>query len=76
MISEGLCDTEEWNNDAENSTFHHTKNSNFKLQLNLTILMIYCIFDQINASLLNRRDFFKKTIKVIPQTFIYRNLST
>lgn len=23
MISEGLCDTEEWNNDAQNSALHY-----------------------------------------------------
>ncbi len=23
LISEGSCDTEDWSNDAENSTFHH-----------------------------------------------------
>ncbi len=23
MISEGSCDTEDWNNDAENSALHH-----------------------------------------------------
>ncbi len=25
MISEGLCDTEDWSNDAENSALHHKK---------------------------------------------------
>ncbi len=24
MISEGSCDTEDWNNNAENSTLHHS----------------------------------------------------
>ncbi len=25
MISEGLCDTEDWSNDAENQDLHHRK---------------------------------------------------
>jgi len=31
MISEGLCDTEDWSNDADNSALHHRN----KLHLNL-----------------------------------------
>ncbi len=27
MISEGSCDTEDWSNDAENSAFHHSRDS-------------------------------------------------
>ncbi len=35
MISEGLCDAEDWSNDAEYSAilkYIHTENSSFKLQ--------------------------------------------
>ncbi len=33
MISEGSCDTEDWNNDAENTALHH-------------INTLYCKVDQ------------------------------
>ncbi len=30
MISEGSCDTEDWSNDAENSTLHHKNKLHLK----------------------------------------------
>ncbi len=30
MISEGSCDTEDWNNDAENSALHHRNKLHLK----------------------------------------------
>ncbi len=69
MISEGSCDTEDWSNDAGNSAAH-LKNkflifkiySNIKHLFKIVIIFhtIYCIFDQINAALMSRRDFFQK----------------
>jgi len=34
IISEGSCDTEDWNNDAENSALHHRNTLYFKIHLN------------------------------------------
>ncbi len=31
MISEGLCDTEDWSNDAENQDLHHRKKLHFNI---------------------------------------------
>ncbi len=31
MISEGSCDTEDWNNDAENSAAHHRNKLRFAI---------------------------------------------
>ncbi len=31
MISEGLCDTEDWSNDAENTDFHHMNKLHFNI---------------------------------------------
>ncbi len=31
MSSEGSCDTEDWSNDAENSTLHHRNKLHFKI---------------------------------------------
>ncbi len=33
MISEGSCDTEDWSNDAENSTLHHRNKLHFTIYL-------------------------------------------
>ncbi len=67
MISEGSCDTGDWNNDAEKSAlitginyilkYNKTENHYFKLQIYSTILVFFCIFDQINGALMSRRDF-------------------
>ncbi len=77
MISEGSCDTEDWSNDAENSAliteincilkYIHIENI-FKLYR-----IFYCSFDQINAALVNRRDFFQKRKKseLLKIIFIY-----
>ncbi len=66
MISEGSCDTEDWSNDAENSALI-TGISNIKIEntpfiLYITLLL-YCVFDQINAALVIIRDFFQKQNK-------------
>ncbi len=58
MIYEGPCDTEDWNDDAENSaciteinhSLKYIKNENRYLKLYLNL---YCIFDQINAALVS-----------------------
>ncbi len=50
MISEGTCDTEDWSNDAENSTLHHrnklhfTKYSHRKQLLKIIISNILLYF--------------------------------
>ncbi len=65
MISEGSCDTEDSSNDAENTAFDHRNNIS-------QYYCFYCIFDQITAALVSRRDFFKKHLKkksYHPQTF-------
>ncbi len=69
MISEGSCDTEDWSNDAENTAAHHRNKLHFnryshrKTNLNWKniskLYCFYCIFDQINAALVSRRDFQK-----------------
>ncbi len=71
MISEGSCDTEDWSNDAENSAAHHSNKLHFNIYTHRNqlfyiliifhnITVFYCIFDQINAALVSRRDFFQK----------------
>ncbi len=64
MISEDHGDTEDCSNDAENTAliteiirYSHRK------QLFYIIIIFhcfYCMFDQINAALVNKRDFFKE----------------
>ncbi len=34
MISEGSCDTKDWNNDAENLALHHRSKLHFKIYYN------------------------------------------
>ncbi len=90
MISEESCDSEDWSNDAENSDLHHS-NINYKIYSNrqqvFEIVIIfhnnnyfYCIFDQINAALLSKRDSFKNhkisyniifTIKILSLLFLF-----
>ncbi len=48
-IFEGSCDTEDWSN--ENSGYNMLKKG--------TILLFYSIFNQINAALVSKRDFFE-----------------
>ncbi len=69
MISEGSCDTEDWSNDAENSALNHRNKLHFHIcsnrkQLfsvkNISQYCFCCIFDQINAVLVNRSDLFIK----------------
>ncbi len=40
MISEWLCDTEDWSNDAENSDLHHMNNLKYIQIDNLSICNI------------------------------------
>ncbi len=46
-------DTEDWSNDAENTALHHRNKLHFNIYSNrkqfFTILLFYCIFDQING---------------------------
>jgi len=50
MISEGSCDTEEWSNDAENSTSHHRNKLHFKIYSNRKQLFeIVIIFHNITV---------------------------
>ncbi len=53
MISEGSCDTEDWSNDAENSALHHRNKLHFNIHIKY-------IFNQMNASLVNKRDVSQK----------------
>ncbi len=63
MISEGLCDTEDWSNDAENSALHHRNKLHFKIYSNRNLFFLnwnnmsrfYCIFDQTNPGLMSLR---------------------
>ena len=48
MISEGSCDTEDWSNDAENPAILNCNN--------ISQYYCFCIFKQINAVLVSRRD--------------------
>jgi len=70
MISKGSCDTEYWSNDAENSALHHRNKLDFKIYLNRKQLAIFscCIFDQINAALVSRRDLFETHLKNIEKS--------
>ncbi len=69
MISEGSCDTEDWSNDAENSALirgtsyilKYIQTENILYYNNISqCYCFYCIFDQINAALVTRKDFIKK----------------
>ncbi len=70
MISERSCDTQDWSNDTENSALHHRNKLHFKMYYNKKYILICnnvskysCIFDQINAALLSKRDFFQKHLR-------------
>ncbi len=64
------CDTKDWSNDAENTAFIvgitailsdiHIENKTAILNCNYIpqYFCFYCIFDQMNAALVSRRDFF------------------
>ncbi len=68
MISERLCD---WSNDAknvilkyiqiENSYFSNISKNNSKC----TVLLYFGMHALLNAGLVNRRDFFKKTLTIL-----------
>jgi len=71
IISAGSCDTEDWSNDAVNSAFDHRNKLHFTIYshrklhavLNCNYISQYywgffCIFYQIIAALVSRRDFF------------------
>ncbi len=76
MISEGSCDTEDWNIDAENSANLNSENKCLKYIQIETVIVIcnnisqfdsfYSIYDQINAALVNKK-LLKKTFYI----FIY-----
>ncbi len=70
MISEETCDTEDWSDDAANSALIIAINYILQIITNIffhrkllfeieTIHNFYCIFDQINITLVSRRGFFK-----------------
>ncbi len=65
MISEGSCDTEDWSNDAENSALQSNRHSHRKQLFWIIIIFhyFYCIFDQMNAALVSRRDFQKHSCR-------------
>ncbi len=79
MISEGSCDTEDWN-DAENSASHHRnklhlkhfqiENSYFKLQQYFTILLFLLYFWSNKCSFCEE----KKKILLIYQKNIFQNI--
>ncbi len=39
MVSDGLCDTEDWSNDAENSALTHRKKLHFKIYYNSEFIL-------------------------------------
>ncbi len=74
MISERSCDTEDLSNDAENSALITEINYILKyIKIETVILncnnisqnIFFCIFDQIDTALMSRRNFFKKTLKIL-----------
>ncbi len=79
MISEGSCDTEDWSNDAENTALHHKNKLHFTIYSHGTqnvnnISQFLVFFDQINASLVSRRDFFQKLLysfQMVLKVFTY-----
>ncbi len=60
VIYEGSCDTEYWSNDAENSASHHRNQIHLKIYFKLIVFQNWLYFDQINASLVTLKAFFKK----------------
>ncbi len=48
MISKGLCDTEDWYNDAKNSALNNRNTSDFKIYLDIKWLF-QIIFYNINV---------------------------
>ncbi len=67
MISEGSCDTADWNNEVKNSALHHRNKIHFKISIttensyNISKFdSFYCILYQINAALVSIRDFSSK----------------
>ncbi len=67
MISEEPCDTEYSSTDAENSALASQNLLHFTIYLNRKLLfsivvIFYCIFDQINAALVNKRDFLNSKL--------------
>ncbi len=75
MTSEGSCDTEDWNNDAENSALHHSNKLHFKIysnrqQLNFSYYKITVFTGfQINKCSLCDHEMSLKKKKTAPQTF-------
>ncbi len=67
------CDTENWSNDTENSALISGLKyilQDIQIENTFKIIIIFqntsfcCIFDQINAGLVSRRDFFQKHEKI------------
>ncbi len=59
MISKGLCDTEDWSNDAENSALHH-KNLIFNLNNTSQYYYFYCFWSN-KCSLAEQKIIILKT---------------
>ncbi len=62
MIYEGLCDTEDWSNDAENTAAHHRNKLHIEQIFTYKIVLLNCnnisqfdcIVDWINAAQVSR----------------------
>jgi len=59
MISEGSCDIEDWSDVAKNITGIDYIFKYFKIE-NRYIKLFHCIFDHINAALVNKNQKKKK----------------
>ncbi len=75
MISERSCDTKDWSNDAENSALHQRNKLHFKMYFKIKQFFFncnnisqyywfYCIFNQINAALVRKRDLKKSVLYI------------
>ncbi len=68
MISYGSCDTEDWSNDAENSTllYRNTFQNRKPIEIRNSLRVhditgfIFLYFDQINTALMSISDSIKK----------------
>ncbi len=72
MISQGLCDTDDWNNAAENSALHHKNKLHFHIYShktffffywnNISQFLLYLFLHQINADFLCTRAQYSKIL--------------
>ncbi len=83
IISEGSCDTKAWSSYSLKSsyTFENIfKLKTFKLFLIVIIFhnitVFFCIFDQINAALMSKRDFQEHQKKLYPPELLKGTLNT